>query len=129
MEHMAELPRLADADGVFFITMAKGDRTSIATTIQRLIDMLDAMDGDENMEEGGDAEPWLGWSEGGPQRLDPRVAHDDREEACEDEGAHDGDAGVEDIGFDAEGQCHIPGGGSVCQATDAWHATLREARP
>lgn len=60
MQHMTELPRLAEADGVFFITLAKGDRASIATTIHRLIDMLDAMDGEPDLEDGNDDEPNLG---------------------------------------------------------------------
>lgn len=56
MQHeMTELPRLAEANGVFFLTLAKGDRTSIATTIQRLIDMLDAMESDPDLEDSADS--------------------------------------------------------------------------
>lgn len=81
MEHMTELPRLAEADGVFFLTLAKGDRTSIATTIQRLIDMLDAMEPDPDLEDGNDDEPSIGWPMGhGLSQLDPSVRHDDDRE-------------------------------------------------
>jgi hypothetical protein len=66
---VSDLPALAEARGVFFLTLNRRDRSSIATTIERLIDMLDALDGDENLEETGDVEPYLGWPECGPQRL------------------------------------------------------------
>jgi hypothetical protein len=63
---MPELPALAAAGGVFFVTLTR-DRLCIASTIERLIDMLDAMDGDENLEvdnadyeDGSDDEPMLG---------------------------------------------------------------------
>lgn len=52
---------LAEAGGVFFLTLDRSDRVSIATTIERLIDMLDAMEQDPDLEAGGDDEPSLGW--------------------------------------------------------------------
>jgi len=61
-------PILASAGGVFFLTVTR-DRASIAYTIERLINMLDAMDDDPDLEEepdhedGGDDEFTLGWSE------------------------------------------------------------------
>lgn len=61
-------PSLVNAAGVFFVTLSPDDRASIAAAIDRLIAMLDAMDGDENLEATGDLE-----------------------EACEDEGAESGD--------------------------------------
>lgn len=90
-KEMAELPRLAEADGVFFITLAKGDRASVATTIERLIDMLDAMEPDPDLEDGGDDEPWLGWCGQSRKQYGGR---DDREEACEDEGGQCEDEGA-----------------------------------
>ncbi|MGX5803712.1 hypothetical protein ACWGS9_21050 [Bradyrhizobium sp. Arg314] len=58
-----------------------------------LITALDVMEADCDLEDGADAEPWLGWGERGPGgtvswQLDGRgCPHDDRE--LEDE--HDGD--------------------------------------
>ncbi|KAB0680092.1 hypothetical protein [Aureimonas leprariae] len=37
-------------------------RRFITAEIERLIDMLDALDGDPDAEDGGDAEPSLGWT-------------------------------------------------------------------
>jgi hypothetical protein len=59
-----------------------------------LITALDIMEADsEDLEDGADAEPSLGWGEGGPRACshwpaDGRSSpHDDRELECEDEGA------------------------------------------
>jgi hypothetical protein len=80
---------LAEADGVFFLTINRNDRTSIATTIERLINILDAMDGDENLESTADEEPWLGWPTGhGPAQLFRDMPQDDREQ--DDSDAEDG---------------------------------------
>ncbi|MCO5157580.1 MAG: hypothetical protein M9945_12670 [Aquamicrobium sp.] len=54
MEHMTELPRLAEANGVFFLTLSN-DRATVAYTIQRLIDMLDAMEPDPDLEDSADS--------------------------------------------------------------------------
>ncbi len=75
----ASPPLLAEADGVFFLTLAKGDRTSVAYTIERLIDMLDAMEPDP------DLEPSIGGF------LMGGTAHDEREADYEGSGP---DAGV-----------------------------------
>jgi len=54
-----------------------------------------------------------GWREG--EGTDDREGdHDDREP--------DIDGGVEDLAFDAESDCYIPGGGSVDQYKDGWRA-------
>jgi hypothetical protein len=55
---------LVNAGGVFFVTLSPDDRAGIATTIERLINMLDDIDGDETLEDGGDLEPNLGWVSG-----------------------------------------------------------------
>jgi hypothetical protein len=54
---------LAEADGVFFVTVDKKDRQSIATSIEKLINMLDDLspdadlEPDDDLEEVGDLEP------------------------------------------------------------------------
>ncbi|MGB3897032.1 MAG: hypothetical protein WA973_00580 [Mesorhizobium sp.] len=90
----ADLPRLAMANGVFFLTLATDDRAGIAYTIERLINMLDAMDGDCDLEEAGDDEPTLGWPAGGPSQFgfNPQMRLDDdreQDEADYEDGADD----------------------------------------
>jgi hypothetical protein len=70
---------LAEAKGVFFVTLSQDDRAGIATTIERLIDMLDAFDGDENLEATGDDEPLHGWPNAGQPINEAMCADDDRE--------------------------------------------------
>lgn len=79
MTEFSERLPLAEADGVFFLTLAKGDRTSIAFTIERLIDMLDVMEADTDLEDTGDDEPLLGWPNAG-QRITEEMASDDGRE-------------------------------------------------
>lgn len=69
-------PKVMEADGVFFLALSN-DRATIAYTVQRLIDMLDSMDGDIDYEATAE---------------DDEDAHD-REEICEDEGAQCEDEG------------------------------------
>lgn len=61
----------AGPEGAVFLTVDHRDRIGIATTIERLIDMLDALDDDPDMEDDGDAETWLGW----PEHFAGRGAH------------------------------------------------------
>lgn len=68
----------ADANAFLFLTVNHRNRISIATTIERLIDMLDALDMDPDLEDGGDDEPWLGWPNAGLQANADHV-NDDRE--------------------------------------------------
>jgi hypothetical protein len=70
---------LANASGVFFVTLSADDRAGIATTIERLINMLDDMEGDENLEATGDEEPSLGWPSNGSSALNKDAPTDDRE--------------------------------------------------
>lgn len=72
-----------------------------------LIDALDCMEADCDLEDGADAEPWLGWSERGPSAIMPwnddlrASPHDDRE--LEDEHGGDiNDEPQEDAGDMAE---------------------------
>ncbi|TIQ85260.1 MAG: hypothetical protein E5X38_21255 [Mesorhizobium sp.] len=71
----------------------RSSRKELATSIEALIDMLDDLSPDPDLEDGADAEPWLGWTDRGPQAssnmfMDGRgSAYDDRE--AEDE--HGGD--------------------------------------
>jgi len=94
---------LAEAGGVFFLTLDRRDRVSIATTIERLIDMLDALDEDADLEpslgsgddrEGdfSDHEHSLGWGQGSQSALH---TSDEREE----ENEHGGD--IQDVPHDA----------------------------
>lgn len=97
---MPDLPTLVDAGGVFFLTLSIHDRVGIATTIERLIDMLDALDGDPDLEpylagyhdldgdregDGGalgmdeDFEPLHGWPNAGQPINEAMCADDDRE--------------------------------------------------
>ncbi|SMH36036.1 hypothetical protein [Mesorhizobium australicum] len=94
-------------DNTIMLSVNPRDRLTIATTIERLINLLDVLEPDVDLEEGGDAEPWLGWTDKGPQALAKGVEHDDREEECEDEGGQCDDEGM--IDFDAPGV--IWGGG------------------
>lgn len=55
---------LREANGVFFLMLDRNDREAIATTIERLIGMLDDMDGD------CDLEPWLGTAFGDDREGD-----------------------------------------------------------
>lgn len=76
-------------------------RRVLEDEIERLIAMLDELDGDadfeqgEDDEDGHDAEPCLGWSASGAHGLgDDREQDvgDEGEEVCEDEGADRDDA-------------------------------------
>jgi hypothetical protein len=67
-------------------------RRAVEDEIERLIGLLDGMDGDENLEAAGDEEPNLGWPMQGVVALDKSLNHDDeREDVSEDEGAITGD--------------------------------------
>lgn len=75
-------------------------RLKLERVIDKLIAALDAIDGDADLEEGGDAEPALGFQEARVYdsqdnviRFSPTGGSEwlDLEEACEDEGGeHDG---------------------------------------
>lgn len=82
-------------------------RREIEATVEHLIAILDRFDGDENVEDAGDNEPSLGWTE-----MEARFPHyhpgDDREEENEhggnildephdesDNGIGDGDGAME----------------------------------
>ncbi|WP_152048244.1 hypothetical protein [Aureimonas psammosilenae] len=55
-------------------------REVIATEIERLIGLLDVIDGDCDLEDDGSAEPWLGWSKSMAHgTTDDREEDDDRE--------------------------------------------------
>lgn len=75
-------------------------RREIEATVEHLITILDRFDGDENLEDGGDSEPSLGWT--GMEASYPRYhPGDDREEENEHGGdivdwPHDGGANEEE---------------------------------
>lgn len=62
-------------------TPAGATRARIEREIDRLIELLDAIDGDL------DLEPSLGWPQAGPDEIATNSSHDDREEEHE----HGGD--------------------------------------
>jgi len=72
-------PEMRRADGAIFLTVAENDRLAISTSIERLIDLLDAMSPDPDIEATGDDEPSLGWPDRGPSALRADMDHDDRE--------------------------------------------------
>ncbi|RAZ90181.1 hypothetical protein DPM33_15245 [Mesorhizobium hawassense] len=86
-----------------------------------LITALDLMEADCDLEDGADAEPWLGWGERGPVSTVPwqdgrGSPHDDREEENEhggdinDEPQDDDEREADDAEHDQPG--HIEGGQS-----------------
>lgn len=81
-----------------FIRITPNQRRRIETLVQDLVNLLDFIDGDEDAEDNGYDEPWLGWGLGGA--LENSMATDDREE----ENEHGGDILDEphDDGEDAE---------------------------
>lgn len=60
----ANLP-VATIQGTIVLTLNAKDRVGLATTIDRLIDMLDALEGDCDLEATADDEPSLGWTAAG----------------------------------------------------------------
>lgn len=75
MEHYPDIQRQQGT--LFFIP--NGDRSAIAISIERLIDLLDAMDDDPDGEDGGDLEPTQGWPNAG-QRVNEAMCCDDERE-------------------------------------------------
>jgi len=75
-------------------------RQRLTALIDRLITMLDEIDGEPDLEDGAEGEPSLSARELAPRESQDRwIAgnDDDREEACEDEGSeHDGREPEED---------------------------------
>lgn len=63
--------------GAITLTLNPHDRLTLATTIERLINMLDDLEPDE------DLEPSLGWTERGPDAL-ANGLQDDREDDGDD---------------------------------------------
>lgn len=72
-----------------YLAVTPDMRRVLAAMAENLLDMLDQIDGDENLEEPGNLEPSLGWGERGPSALAAYEAHDDREQ----ENEHDEDNG------------------------------------
>jgi hypothetical protein len=62
-------------------------RLRLATTIENLIAMLDEIDGDENLEEPGDSEPWPAWPERGPGAEGGDTVDRELDEADDEDGA------------------------------------------
>ena len=78
----ARRPLLPSVDGATLLSTAQlldllGGRAQVENTLDRLIALLDTLDGDVDLEETADAEPSLGWIDGKPQLSDG--SHEDRE--------------------------------------------------
>jgi hypothetical protein len=72
------VPTIEVEGGTIFLTCKQNHRQSIASMIERLIGMLDEMDGDPDIEVTEDEEPYLGWPNAGqPVSLE---MCDDREQ-------------------------------------------------
>lgn len=109
-------------DGVLRVAMRPDDRRAIAGAVDRLIALLDALDGDADLEPDSDDEPSLGWtySFAGVPVSPAAEAGDDRE--MEDE--HDEDGGddeVSDTEADGFGLSYRGDGAEIA------HAMLRRA--
>lgn len=83
-------------------------RKEIEATVERLIGILDLFDGDENVEDDGNGEPWLGWPDGKhPDLIRNPAGVDDLEEEDEHGGdiidePHDAFGEDDEDGYDAE---------------------------
>lgn len=116
---------LAEAGGVFFLTIDRRDRTAIATTVERLINMLDDMEGDPDLEEPGDLEPNIGWPERGPNAVAssetfkrmglPGAANDDREQDTAD---------IEAAALERHGRGFYASGPDDCEDTNDHEPSL-----
>lgn len=104
MEHYPEIQR---RDGTLFFKCAEFDRAAIATSIERLIDLLDALEADPDLEDGGDLEPSHGASNDYYCRSQEDWSRIWGMDECEDEDEHGGD--ILDEPHDGEGDdepCH-----------------------
>lgn len=98
-----------------FLAVTPTMRLRLATTIENLIALLDEIDGDENTEEPGDAEPWLAWPERGLTAAGSDTGDRELDYADDEDGAdaepeetdHNGDEGdfsmIEDDGIGGDG--------------------------
>lgn len=78
-------------ENIFFLILDARDRVSIATTIERLIGVLDALDPDPDLEPDADSEPWLGWRDAAFGRSITDCVDGARHDDREDEDEHGGD--------------------------------------
>jgi hypothetical protein len=110
-------------------------RATLAATIENLINLLDTIEGDENLEATGDDEPSLGWPEGrGIAQLDKSIPPDDREEENEHGGnilddPHDDDELEPFLGWsetcgNGEAVGPIPGSASLMDDPEAGDSAL-----
>lgn len=81
------LPTVLNMGEVFFVTLDRRDRVSIATTIELLISALDALDGDCDLEDGRDDEPSL------CGMIEPHGEVDLEADSCDDEWSGDENEG------------------------------------
>ncbi len=85
-----------------FVELTPDTRKRIEDAIEQMMLLLDTIDGDENLEEPGDLEPALGWTDRGPAALAKHIPDDDRE--VDDENDEDGaDTEPEETDYDLAG--------------------------
>lgn len=87
-----------------YLPITPAMRARLEATIDALVELLDAVDGEPDLEPDADAEPWLGWhyTDDG-ETIAAGPAGDDRED---DDGDEDGDAD-EDGGDDEVSDCQL----------------------
>lgn len=104
------MPPVLRADGVphyiapdiFRLHVDLRQRHSLSKAIDSLIGLLDAMEPDPDLEDGGDGEPWLGWPEAYPGRGAAWGLHVTGEDDREAEDEHDEDGGDDEPDEDDE---------------------------
>ena len=77
MEHYPDIQR---HQGTLFFKCPESDRAAISISIERLIDLLDAMDENPDDEDGGDLEPTHGWPNAGQSVNEVMCCDDEREQ-------------------------------------------------
>lgn len=105
------------AGGAVFVTVNAKDRASIATTIERLINMLDDLDDDPDLEPSADAEPGLGWPENRVCQSEKACGADDDREADDVDGEDGGDA-EPSLGWTGTGAASLSGNRDDREAED-----------
>lgn len=92
---MENYPNIERRDGTLFFACPEADKGAIATSIERLIDMLDAMDDDPDLEPDGDESDTgmpEGWRHSSSSAWDGRQAYVFEDE--EYDGCHEGNLGA-----------------------------------
>ena len=107
---------------VRIVELTPAMRKQIEATIEHLLSVLDHFDGDENLEEDGNREPWLGWPDGKhPDYIRSLTGEGDLEEDNSDEE----DCGDSEPTLGAP-ERHPPAAGFSYMFRRAWDAGSQE---